>query len=151
MPEKNLIAAKKRNFERYTFTFDLSVENICLRRIRTHDLPTSTLTLNCLASDRLIAGSVINGMRHKMLQSALWKQAGAMVCNEKYGFTISFTYRFRFRFMCRALEAFLLAQMPSNSLLRLDAKAPGYVREPKKVHSIPLHPLNSRLKYADKL
>ena len=53
--------------------------------------------------------------------------------------------------MCRALEAFLLAQMPSNSLLRLDAKAPGYVREPKKVYSITLHPLNSRLKYADKL
>nr|XP_058943375.1 ectopic P granules protein 5 homolog [Pocillopora verrucosa] len=37
----------------------------------------------------------------------------------------------QFRFMCRALEAFLLAQMPSNSLLRLEAKAPGYVREPK--------------------
>ena len=53
--------------------------------------------------------------------------------------------------MCRALEAFLLAQMPSNSLLRLDAKAPGYVREPKKVYSITLHPLNSRLKYADKV
>ena len=35
--------------------------------------------------------------------------------------------------MCRALEAFLLAQMPSNTLLRLEAKAPGYVREPKKV------------------
>lgn len=35
--------------------------------------------------------------------------------------------------MCRALEAFLLAQMPSNALLRLEAKAPGYVREPKKV------------------
>lgn len=35
--------------------------------------------------------------------------------------------------MCRALEAFLLAQMPSNSLLRLEAKAPGYVREPKRV------------------
>ena len=75
----------------------------------------------------------------------LWKVA------KKYGFTISFTYRFRFRFMCRALEAFLLAQMPSNSLLRLDAKAPEYVREPKKVQSIPLNPLNSRLKYADKL
>ena len=39
----------------------------------------------------------------------------------------------RFRFMSRALEAFLLAQMPSNSLLRLEAKAPGYVREPKRV------------------
>ena len=52
--------------------------------------------------------------------------------------------------MCRALEAFLLAQMPSNSLLRLDAKAPGYVREPKKVYSITLHPLNSRLKCAEK-
>lgn len=38
----------------------------------------------------------------------------------------------KFRFMCRALEAFLLAQMPSNSLLRLEAKAAGYVREPRK-------------------
>jgi len=37
----------------------------------------------------------------------------------------------KFRFMCRALEAFLLAQMPSNALLRLEPKAPGYVREPK--------------------
>jgi len=38
----------------------------------------------------------------------------------------------QFRFMCRALEAFLLAQMPSNLLLRLEARAPGYVREPKR-------------------
>ena len=37
--------------------------------------------------------------------------------------------------MCRALEAFLLAQMPSNAPLRLEAKAPGYVREPRKVRS----------------
>ena len=37
--------------------------------------------------------------------------------------------------MCRALEAFLLAQMPSNSLLRLEAKAAGYVREPRKVRN----------------
>ena len=34
--------------------------------------------------DRLIAGSVINGMRHKMLQSALWKQAGAVISNERW-------------------------------------------------------------------
>lgn len=38
----------------------------------------------------------------------------------------------KFRFICRALEAFLLAQMPSNAPLRLEAKAPGYVREPRK-------------------
>lgn len=42
----------------------------------------------------------------------------------------------QFRFMCRALEAFLLAQMPSNSLLRLEAKAPGYVREPKRTKQL---------------
>ena len=43
--------------------------------------------------------------------------------------------------MCRALEAFLLAQMPSNSLLRLEAKAPGYVREPKGVRSESFSPI----------
>jgi len=48
---------------------------------------------------------------------------------------ISLPFLFRFRFLCRALEAFLLAQMPSNAPLRLEAKAPGYVREPRKVRS----------------
>ena len=41
----------------------------------------------------------------------------------------------RFRFLCRSTEAFLLAQMPSNMLFRLQAKDPGYVREPNKVRT----------------
>ena len=52
-------------------------------------------------------------------------------------------FPFRFRFMCRAVEAFLLAQMPSNALLRLEAKAPGYVREPKKVQKTFIHEANA--------
>lgn len=38
-----------------------------------------------------------------------------------------------FRFLARVLEAFILAQLPSNTLLRLEPKAPGYVREPSRV------------------
>ncbi|XP_048581759.1 ectopic P granules protein 5 homolog isoform X2 [Nematostella vectensis] len=48
------------------------------------------------------------------------------------GFGKKSSYSIRFRFLSRVLEAFILAQLPSNLLLRLEPKAPGYVREPVK-------------------